>query len=95
MKTKLFRIKRNQRWSMSDHMFSSLLLTSVTIELSQVGAGFIDGLVISRCLGPEAMAAEGIVHPIYSMLGVIRSPHPRRQTGCFPETASFSARSVS
>ena len=52
-------------------MFFSLFLTGAVIEFSQVGAGFIDGLVISRCLGPEAMAAEGIVHPIYSILGVI------------------------
>lgn len=41
------------------------------MEFSQVGAGFIDGLIISRFLGTNAMAAEGIVHPIYSILGII------------------------
>lgn len=52
-------------------MFFSLFLTGTLIEFSQVGAGFVDGLVISRFLGPAEMAAEGIVHPIYSVLGVI------------------------
>lgn len=52
-------------------MFSSLFLTGTIIEFSQIGAGFIDGIVISRFLGPEAMAAEGIVHPIFSIMGII------------------------
>ena len=63
--------KNNRRWSITNKMFLSLFLTGSIIEFSQVGAGFIDGLVISRFLGPEAMAAEGIVHPIYSIMGVI------------------------
>ena len=63
--------KNNGRWAITDKMFFSLFLTGAIIEFSQVGAGFIDGLIISRFLGPEAMAAEGIVHPIYSIMGII------------------------
>ena len=59
------------RWAISDKMFFSLFLTGVIMEFSQVGAGFIDGLIISRFLGTNAMAAEGIVHPIYSILGIV------------------------
>lgn len=63
--------KKDNRWAITSKMFFSLFLTGSIIEFSQVGSGLIDGLVISRFLGPEAMAAEGIVHPIYSILGVI------------------------
>lgn len=71
MKLKSLLKKGGNRWAITDRMFFSLFLTGSIIEFSQVGAGFIDGLIISRFLGPEAMAAEGIVHPIYSILGVI------------------------
>lgn len=63
--------KKNHRWAITDKMFLSLFLTGSIIEFSQVGSGFIDGLIISRFLGAEAMAAEGIVHPIYSIMGII------------------------
>ena len=63
--------KENHRWAITDKMFLSLFLTGSIIELSQVGSGFIDGLIISRFLGAESMAAEGIVHPIYSIMGVV------------------------
>ena len=52
-------------------MFFSLFLTGALIEFSQVGAGFIDGLIVSRYLGQDAMAAFGIAYPIYSILGVV------------------------
>lgn len=68
---KLFFKKINHRWAITDKMFFSLFLTGTIIEFSQVGAGFIDGLIISRFLGSEAMAAQGIVQPIYSVLGII------------------------
>ena len=67
----LFKTKSGTRWAVTDKMFLSLFLTGTIIEFSQVGSGFIDGLVISRCLGADAMAAEGIVHPLFSILGVI------------------------
>ena len=63
--------RSRERWRITDRMFLSLLLTGTTIELSQVGAGFIDGLCTSRYLGSEAMAARGIAHPIFSCLGII------------------------
>ena len=63
--------KKGHRWEITNSMFFSLFLTGSIIEFSQVGSGFIDGLIISRFLGSEAMAAEGIVHPIYSIIGII------------------------
>lgn len=63
--------KNSGRWAITDKMFFSLFLTGSIIEFSQVGAGFIDGLIVSRFLGPEAMAAQGIVYPIFSILGII------------------------
>ena len=71
MRPKPFKKTRNNRWEIADKMFFSLLLTGSVIEFSQVGAGFVDGLVISRFLGPDAMAASGIAYPLFSMLGVI------------------------
>ena len=71
MLSKLFKKNNNHRWDISHKMFLSLFRTGSIIEFSQVGAAFIDGLVISRFLGPEAMAAHGIVNPIYSILGII------------------------
>lgn len=64
-------VKENNRWAITDKLFFSLFMTGAIIEFSQVGAGVIDGLVISRFLGSYAMAAEGLVHPIYSIMGVI------------------------
>ena len=63
--------KSNKRNAVTDKMFISLFLTGSVIELSQVGSGFIDGVVISRFLGHDAMAAEGIIHPVFSILGMI------------------------
>ena len=63
--------KTSNRWGITDRMFFSLFLTGALIEFSQVGAGFIDGLIVSRYLGQDAMAAFGIAYPIYSILGVV------------------------
>lgn len=71
MKLKKLFAKRNSRWAITDKMLFSLFLTGATIELSQVGSGFVDGLLISRRLGSDAMAAAGIVYPIFSILGII------------------------
>ncbi len=65
-------IKRRKRnWSITDRMCFSLFLTGTIIEFSQVGAGFIDGLTISRFMGSMEMAAEGIAHPLFSILGIV------------------------
>ena len=62
---------RNTRWDITDKMFVSLALTGAVVEFSQVGANFIDGLITSNLLGSEAMAAIGIVGPVYSLIGII------------------------
>lgn len=70
MKLNLSLKKRKNRWQITDKMFYSLFLTGAIIEFSQVGAVFIDGLIISRFMGPVAMAAEGIAYPIFSIIGI-------------------------
>ena len=40
------------------------------IELTNVGAGLIDGLVVSNFLSADSMAAAGIAHPIFSIAGI-------------------------
>lgn len=62
---------KNPRWKVLEKMFWSLFVTGAIIEFSQMGAAFIDGLVISHFLGSEAMAGEGIAYPIFSIIGVI------------------------
>lgn len=62
---------RSSRWSVTHKMFLSLFTTGVAIEFSLAGENFVDGLTISRFLGPTEMAAGGIAHPIFSILGII------------------------
>lgn len=66
----LFRGKSSDRWAITKKMFLSLFLTGTVIEFSEVGAGFVDGLITSRYLGAEEMAAVGIAYPIYTILGI-------------------------
>lgn len=62
---------KSTRWKLVDGMFRSIFITSAIIEFSNVGSAFIDGLIISRFLGAEAIAGEGIAHPFFSIVGVI------------------------
>lgn len=71
MKHKQLLLKKDNRWAITDKMFRSLMITGSIVEFSEVGAGFIDGLIISRFIGSEAMAAQGIAQPIFSILGVV------------------------
>lgn len=71
MKLRSFLKIRKNRWSITDKMFFSLFMTGTVIEFSQVGAGFVDGLVVSRYMGSMEMAAQGIAHPIFSIMGII------------------------
>lgn len=51
-------------------LFRETFLVMVCQELSQVGVGFIDGLIISIFLGSLAMAASGLTYPFFSIIGV-------------------------
>lgn len=57
--------------SIIDKMFLSVIITTAIIELSAVGANFIDGIVTAKMLGADAMASTGIAIPYYSIIGVI------------------------
>ena len=61
---------RNDRWSLVNKVFLDNFLVSALMELSSVGAGFVDGVVISRMLPAKSMAAYGIAHPIFSLIAV-------------------------
>lgn len=62
--------KKTNRWLVVDQSFFALFLTFSLIELANVGAGLIDGLIVSNFLDAEAMAAAGIAHPIFSIAGI-------------------------
>lgn len=64
------RQKIANRWLVLDQSFLALFLTFSLIELSNVGAGLIDGLVVSNFLDAEAMAAVGVAYPIFSISGI-------------------------
>lgn len=52
-------------------MFWTAFFTAAVIELSNMGSGLIDGIIVSRLLGPASMAAEGIAHPFYSISSMV------------------------
>ena len=52
------------------NLFRETCLVMICQELSQVGVGFIDGLIISIFLGSMAMAASGLTYPFFSIIGV-------------------------
>lgn len=70
MKKLFSQMHSNRRWAITDKMFFTLFLTGAIIEFSMVGAAFVDGVIIGRFLGSDALAAQGIVYPIYSILGI-------------------------
>ena len=67
---KLFSKKSANRWLVLDQSFFTMFITFSLIELANVGAGLIDGLIVSNFLDAEAMAAAGIAHPIFSISGI-------------------------
>ena len=62
--------KPSNRWLVLDQSFFAMFITFSLIELANVGAGLIDGLIVSNFLDAEAMAAAGIAHPIFSISGI-------------------------
>ena len=63
--------KRRNRWAIADKMYLAAFITGVFIEFATVGATFIDGLVVSRILGADAMAAVGLSRPLFSIIGIV------------------------
>ena len=60
----------NNRWQIVNKVFLDNFTVACLIELSQVGAGFIDGIITSRMLSGDAMASFGIAQPIFSFLAI-------------------------
>ena len=67
---RLFSDRRSDRWLVLDQSFFSMFITFSLIELANVGAGLIDGLIVSNFLDASSMAAAGIAHPIFSISGI-------------------------
>ena len=65
-----FSVFKANRWRVLDQSFLAMFFTFSLIELANVGAGLIDGLIVSNFLDHEAMAAAGIAHPIFSIAGI-------------------------
>ena len=50
---------------MINHSLFSLFIISSLVELGNIGAGLIDGLIVSRFYDPAALAAVGIASPMF------------------------------
>lgn len=55
---------------MADQSFFSLFATFSLIELANIGAGIIDGLIVSNFFDPNTLAAVGISSPMFSISGI-------------------------
>lgn len=51
-------------------LFKNIIISMVLVEFANEGCGFVDGVMVSRFLGADAIAAQGIAYPYFSMLGV-------------------------
>lgn len=67
---KLFQKKHANRWVILDQTFYDLFIAFSLIELTNVGAGLIDGLIVGRFFSADDLAAAGISHPIFSIAGI-------------------------
>lgn len=56
---------------MIDQSFLSLFITFSLVELTNIGAGIIDGLVVSNFFDADTLAAVGIASPMFSISGII------------------------
>lgn len=63
--------KKANRWALVDQSFLSLFITFSLIELTNIGSGIIDGLVVSNFFDPDSLAAVGIASPMFSISGII------------------------
>ena len=66
----IFKRNKANRWLVLDQSFFAMFITFSLIELANVAAGLIDGLIVSNFLDAKAMAAAGIAHPIFSISGI-------------------------
>ena len=52
-------------------LFVSTFVPLILLEVSAVGSGFIDGLVVSQFFGTQDLAAQGLASPYFSIAGII------------------------
>ncbi len=62
---------KKNRWAMLEQSFLSLFITFSIIELTNRGAGVVDGLFVSNFLDYKAVASVGVVKSIFSITGVV------------------------
>ena len=67
---KFLQKSRSNRWIVLDQTFYDLFISFSLIELTNVGAGLIDGLIVGRFFSADDLAAAGISHPIFSIAGI-------------------------
>ena len=59
--------KKANRWALVDQSFLSLYITFSLIELTNIGSGIIDGLVVSNFFDSDSLAAVGIASPMFDV----------------------------
>ncbi len=62
---------RSNRWAIIDQGFFTLFLTFSLIELANIGAGIIDGLIVGNFYTSDSLAAVGIASPMFSISGIV------------------------
>lgn len=71
MSAKTKKAPKSNRWAIIDQTFLSLMITCSMIELTNRGAGIIDGLFVSNFMDAKAIASVGVVKSIFSLTGII------------------------
>lgn len=52
-------------------LFVSTFVPLILLEISTVGSGFIDGLVVSQFLGTKDLASQGLASPYFAIAGIV------------------------
>ena len=70
----------NKDKSILDRMFMEVFWVAIIEEISHVGAEFVDGVITTRALGSQEMAAIGLIYPFFTFMVII--------SGCLAEGMS-------
>ena len=52
-------------------LFVASFVPLILLEISTVGSGFVDGLVVSQFLGTQDLAAQGLASPYFAIAGIV------------------------
>ncbi|MDD7219684.1 MAG: MATE family efflux transporter [Clostridia bacterium] len=62
--------KEEKKSKILTNLFKNIIISMILVEFANEGCGFVDGIMVSRFLGADAIAAQGIAYPYFSLLGI-------------------------